>query len=758
VAEDYTAEISELVRQNLENMQQADQQFMNYGMQRARSNLFFDDDSMIEYLASEKFPNDPSASLRYQYQDGELVYQDHDGSYKKVFAPGQDVGWFEEYVFPNIVPTTTFAADVAGGIVGAGHGFKKGLEFTKGMTNPWAKAATIAVMTGIGGFSGNLAAGAPARAGREAMISMFYNAPPEELSAAFQDLMVSSGFSAIPFGAGPTRQVVTKFLGKEDSLRYLVNLKATNQEIIDEAAEMGVQLTAAEASDIGTRAIGIQYFLSRQPQIESVRKFYNTRAARTREAIQVLAESFGSLRSQFGDIGTRIANSSKHALDELARKRRERATTLYDGIRNSPEPVLVDTTPIIKNIDDQLANPELDPDVVESLTSFRKLLFDSEDNQIQNMMSLHDRRAGSIENLIKANIGTDQGSRLISLRQDLTHLFDAADDTYALARRVYDPTKPALQMVERSAIGKFSRNFMTDQQTARALSNLFDPNLSVQSLRNSKRILRAVDEEAFLDAKKLFITTKLDDLMRESVDMGVPQFQRYFSQSKVNRLMQEMLEPEEYQNFSRMIDMIGKAMSVPKGGSQTQPLQAIEQALREDATGLGSKVAGILLAGIRAPGRFLAGTIGDDLTKRIATRQLDSYYNALADALFDPDAAVHFEKAYQYFDPWEYSVKQNMFVRGPAAVGGAILPEEDEVHYQPTDEQIELIEQQLIEQQNNLENTQGALNLPLFEGMQPSGLGSGFDPSMSPTILPSASDREIAMRRNAQRSGIGSLA
>ena len=125
----------------------------------------------------------------------------------------------------------------------------------------------------------------------------------------------------------------------------------------------------------------------------------------------------------------------------------------------------MDTAPIIKKIDDQLANTELDPDVVESLTAFRKLLFDSEDNQIQNMMALHDRRAGSIENLIKANIGTDQGSRLISLREDLTTLFDAADDTYRLARRVYDPTKPALQMVERSAIGKLSR-VMTDKASA----------------------------------------------------------------------------------------------------------------------------------------------------------------------------------------------------------------------------------------------------------------------------------------------------
>jgi len=67
---------------------------------------------------------------------------------------------------------------------------------------------------------------------------------------------------------------------------------------------------------------------------------------------------------------------------------------------------------------------------------------------------------------------------------------------------------------------------------------------------------------------------------------------------------------------------------------------------------------------------------------------------------------------------------------------------------------------QPIEQQGQLNNTQAALNLPLFEDMPQNNLGgapSGFDASMSPTILPSASDREIAMRMNAKRSGIGSL-
>jgi len=66
------------------------------------------------------------------------------------------------------------------------------------------------------------------------------------------------------------------------------------------------------------------------------------------------------------------------------------------------------------------------------------------------------------------------------------------------------------------------------------------------------------------------------------------------------------------------------------------------------------------------------------------------------------------------------------------------------------------------EMQARMASTQPATNnMPLFEDLapvgEPSPMAGGFDPSMSPTIVPSASDREIAERRNARRSGIAGL-
>ena len=255
----------------------------------------------------------------------------------------------------------------------------------------------------------------------------------------------------------------------------------------------------------------------------------------------------------------------------------------------------------------------------------------------------------------------------------------------------------------------------------------------------------------------MFITTKLDDLMRQSIDEGLPQFQQFFAKSKVNKMMQEMLEPDEYQSFNRMIEIMGKAMSVPKGGSPTQPLLALEKQLAQDTAGLGYKASEFLLSSIRLPGRIFNGVVGDDLMRNISMKQADSYYKALADALFDPDGAVNIEKAYQYFAPLEFGVKQ---AGTRAAAEGIDQVTEDPQQYTPTAQQRESIVDQLKRQQEELRNPQSSLDINMFEDMPQSGLegmASGFDASMSPTILPSASDREIAMRMNAKRSGIGSL-
>ena len=98
---------------------------------KAVSNLFFDDNSALEYLAEQRFPGDPTAPFRYKYIDGELVYEDEDGNYVPEFEGLEDATVFEDYFYPNIIPATTIAADIGGGMYGAGKGFEKGLKLAQ---------------------------------------------------------------------------------------------------------------------------------------------------------------------------------------------------------------------------------------------------------------------------------------------------------------------------------------------------------------------------------------------------------------------------------------------------------------------------------------------------------------------------------------------------------------------------------------------------------------------------------------------------
>jgi hypothetical protein len=287
---------------------------------KAVSNLFFDDNSALEYLAEQRFPGDPTAVFRYSYEDGELVYEDEDGNKVPEFEGLEDATAFEEYFMPNIIPATTIAADIGGGMYGAGKGFEKGLEFLQKskIKNPVAASTILLGSAALGGFTGNLAVGGVQRTGREALLDYFYNTPPEELAAARNDLLVSSAFSAIPFGAGPAKQLINKFRGKEDSLQYLISLRKDVQGTIDEAAKMGIDLTPAEAADFATRAVDLQYFLSRQPQLTAVRDFYQSRARRVAGAVETFANKIGSMQpGRYGSVNDQAAAAAKAAIKEI---------------------------------------------------------------------------------------------------------------------------------------------------------------------------------------------------------------------------------------------------------------------------------------------------------------------------------------------------------------------------------------------------------------------------------------------------------
>jgi hypothetical protein len=756
---------------------------------KAVSNLFFDDNSALEYLAEQRFPGDPTAVFRYSYEDGELVYEDEDGNKVPEFEGLEDATAFEEYFMPNIIPATTIAADIGGGMYGAGKGFEKGLEFLQKskIKNPVAASAILLGSAALGGFTGNLAVGGVQRTGREALLDYFYNTPPEELAAARNDLLVSSAFSAIPFGAGPAKQLINKFRGKEDSLQYLISLRKDVQGTIDEAAKMGIDLTPAEAADFATRAVDLQYFLSRQPQLTAVRDFYQSRARRVAGAVETFANKIGSMQpGRYGSVNDQAAAAAKAAIKEIRQRRKDRAKRLYDSLEGQVE---VDITPLLSRLDDLIADNTQSKTLREDLKRFKDSLIDDveveravldkttgmprldnegnplmervvEQQPVTDLMALHRRRASDIEVIVKDNLNNPNGGPIVGLREDLTSLLDAADisGTYNLARRVYDPTKSSAQLIEQSAIGRLT-DLVTDKQTARAVKEIFNPDVSIQSMRNSKRVLKTVDPEGWKEVKKYFIQGKLDELTRQTNELGLPAFSDYFSRPNNQKMMQELLEPEEYQNFAKLIDLMDRALkTVPRGGSATQPLLAAEKALGEEVGTSGSAAARLLLGTIRLPGRLASGQVFDETLNAIKMKQMETYYEALASVLFDPNAAKTIDDAYKYFDKIDFGIKQGGVQGAREGVDAASDYIDKDGAYDPSEEDIERMRRELDALGSSQKPMSKEADVPIFNPLPSMGGGMSSMGIPGATVLPSEQDRELAERLRQAKSGIGGLA
>jgi hypothetical protein len=724
------------------------------------SNLFFDENSMLEYLAEQRFPGDPTAPLRYSYVDGDLVYEDENGNLVPEFGALEDASMIEEYLIPNIVPATTLAADITGGIIGAGKGFAKGVQLAakSPVKHPLAQAAIILGSTAAGGFGGNLVVGGLARTGRKALLDSFYNTPPEELAAAQKDLLVSSAFSAIPFGAGPATQIMNKFRGKEDSLQYLINLRKDMQGTIDEAARMGIELTPAEAAEFATRAVNLQFFLSRQPQLTAIKDFYQSRARRIADAVETYATKIGSqVPGRYGSANDQVKAAAQSAMKEINQKRKDRAARLYSSLEGEIE---VDISPLVTRLDGIIGDLKQSQSLRAEAQRFKDSLFDEVGGEmipVSDLMALHRRRVSDLELIVKDNLGNPNANTVIGLREDLTALMDAADasGTYNLARRVYDPTKASLQLIEQSAIGKIA-NMVTDKQTATAVKELFNPNVSIQSMRNAKRVLKASDPEAWKEAKKYIIQGKLDDFSRNTRELGLPGFTDYFSSKKNKEMMQELLEPEEYENFTQLIGLMDRALkSVARGGSDTQPLLATEKMLQGEVGDLGTAGVKLAIDTARLPGRLATGQVFDETIESIKMKQMESYYEALAAVMFDPNAADTIGDAYKYFNRIGYTAGQGV-ARGVEKSVDAVTEDSNRV-YQPNEDDIKRIQEEIKALEGNQSPMPAGADAPIFNPL--SSVRSGMSGMEIPgaTVLPSEQDRELAVRLRQAKSGIGGL-
>ena len=132
----------------------------------------------------------------------------------------------------------------------------------------------------------------------------------------------------------------------------------------------------------------------------------------------------------------------------------------------------------------------------------------------------------------------------------------------------------------------------------------------------------------------------------------------------------------------------------------------------------------------------------------IAQKQTQGYYDKIAEVLFDPTANKSIDEAFNFMNTFQYGATQTG-VRG-VTEGTEALTEED-VPYRggQREEYLENLQSSLMQPQSPM------LDVDMFEPLPSLDMGT-TQFAMSPTIVPSESDREIAMRQ-MQKRGLGSL-
>jgi len=355
-----------------------------------------------------------------------------------------------------------------------------------------------------------------------------------------------------------------------------------------------------------------------------------------------------------------------------------------------------------------------------------------------------------MEKIVKANLDTTIAKDVIGLREEVTQALNDGSPLYDLARRVYDPSKPHLMLEERNSVNRIAKLFKggDDKKISKALKDIFDPELSVGSLRNAMRILQAADPEVWKDVKSEFLRGQLNNFTKYSkLEEGVPQFTNYFNNPKKIDMMEALLGKYsvEFENFKKLIGFMDRAFNrIPRGGSPTQPLQAQEKLLAAETKNLPAKAGKLALTLINTPGRIFAGKIGDDMLRTISDRQTEEYYKQMTDALFDPDAVDNIRVLEGFFDRAYQTTGQ-----------GAVRAIDEATDQEDLNYDQEMLEQR---QRENLESSMNQIQIPpVGESVLPLPPTNNFDinPAMSPTILPNPQDRELAMRLQPQ--GIASL-
>ena len=512
-----------------------------------------------------------------------------------------------------------------------------------------------------------------------------------------------------------------------------------------------------------------------------------------------------------------VAEAAENFLKRAAEKRKERATSVYKGAWELDTPV--DVGDILTEITEKLADKNVKGPYRNALEKMKASLtdqnagFDVVDDVTgktvkqfppkTDIQMLHDSLSQDFRPLIEGLTKDNQKflkAEVSNIRGRLSERMKLANPEYARATAIYDPSKGHLQWLERSIVKQLATAVEKGgAQAGRMTQRLFSGQVSPREVRRLRRIIQAEDPQAWQNLKGTWLMTQFDDAVAGSINpLGAPNkflsrlgirgrpFQRVMEETaglpsavrnqarsealrargRKAQVLKEMFDPDELDNFVDLTDMM-QAVSFISTQSQspTQTLRAMQQLMEQEGKSVGSKLGGLVTGIVTIPQRLLVRGF-DDIGENILRNQKEAYEDYLIDAMIDPKKAQELRTALDSLNKPMYYWTQTL-LRGGADALEALLTTKAESAGQlqeqrdagTFEEQRAAEEAESTRQQLGSDLDSAAAPAPVTMPQIPLGAGPmpDFDAALSPTIVPSQSDREIAERLRAQQGGIGSL-
>lgn len=551
---------------------------------------FADDPAVrINYLAQQRFPNDPNAINRYGFdeQAGQIYYEADDGNLYSEDSPEGGVGSFLKRNLASVASKAIPLAAQTGA----------GIATSPMMLTGLGTVGSVGVVTAAGGvgesirqFLGKRMLGdkfSMGEVGKEAVLG--------GLGQLGGKLLIRSG----------NRNLARDF-DRMDTPRV--------NQLLSDANTSGIQLTPAEAT--GLRSLrNQQRMIGRTPEgADIMGDFY---AARNTEQIPKARDAMLDSISPVTETdlaASRLKDAASEIGDKAIKARSDKVRPIYQKLMQPTN--IVDTSAFADDavFNSVLANVRKDP------------IFGGLKNAPDNSLPVLDAVKKEMDDMIGQATQSGQRNRARVLSESRDNLLQAADSAYpeyGQVRAEFAGMSPEVTQITKGSIGNVAKSEGQVKDTAK----LFDFNkispaqvkqTRLQFEKNGKLDEYNAGLRAFIQDK--WAQAGKDTAAGAKGNLAGAYRASIFGDVRARETLKAAMQPDQYDAFSRFMNVLeaaGKAM--PEGSPTATDLTAMK-GLKDKAGGIAKTIANFdITKPLGAIGDWIENTSASKQAEKIAT-------------------------------------------------------------------------------------------------------------------------------------------